>query len=145
MTSKFGGLAANVTVPSRMTIIYPVTGKPIVDETGKEAYIDLMSQDSAAGRQLAKDRAAEQVKRIAKSGNADDMDDVVGEQIETLAVLTAGWRLVDPVTKKPIEFPFAGEASARELFSAPELQWLRRAAYMHVVNTGNFMSALPAS
>lgn len=145
MTSKFGGLAANVTAPSRMTIIYPVTGKPIVDETGKQAYIDLMSQDSAAGRQLAKDRAAEQVKRMAKSGAAEDMDDVVGEQIETLAVLTAGWHLVDPVTGKPINFPFSGEASARELFSAPELQWLRRLAYLHVVHAENFMQASPAS
>lgn len=140
--SKFGGLAANVTAPSRMTIIHPATGRPIVDEFGKEAYIDLMSQDSAAARQLAKDRAAEQIKRI---GSPDDVNDVVEEQIDTLSVLTAGWHLVDPVTRKPIEFRFVDASSARELFSAAELQWLRRAAYMHVLNTANFMQASPAS
>lgn len=138
--SKFGGLAANVTAPSRMTIIHPATGRPIVDEAGKEAYIDLMSQDSASARQRVKDKAAEQANRV---GSPDEVADVVDEQIDMLAVLTAGWHLVDPATRKPIEFPFAGQESARELFSAPELQWLRRAAYVHVVNTGNFMQASP--
>lgn len=143
--SKFGGLAANVTAPSRMTIIYPVTGKPIVDENGKQAYIDLMSQDSAAGRQLAKDRAAEQVKRLSRSGLGGEIDDVVDEQVETLAALTTGWYLVDPITQEPLDIVFAGPDSAREVFSSPEVQWIRRAAYLHVLNTGNFMQASPAS
>lgn len=143
--SKFGSLAANVTTASRMQIIYPATGKPIVDESGKAAYIDLLSQDSAVARQHAKKKAAEQIKRVITPDDPNDLNDAVDDQIDMLAVLAVGWHLVDPATRKPIEFPFNGPESARELFATLELQWLRRAAYVHVVNTANFMKASPKS
>lgn len=142
MDKRFGGLAANVGTSSRMTVIYPVTGKPVVDSEGKEAYIELMSQDSAAGRQVTKDRAAEYARNMTR-GKADESADMVDGQIDLIAALVVSWYLVDPVSKQPIDFPFNGPESAKELFSAPELQWLRRDAYVHVVDTGNFMRASP--
>lgn len=141
MTSKFGGLAANVTAPSRMTIVHPATGEPIYDTDGKPAYIDLLSQDSAPGRAIAKKQSAAQLKRAVKAGNIDvDTDaDPVDDQIDILAALTRGWYLVDPSTGGPIDYAFDGVASARELFAADELHWLRRQAYVWVINQGNFM------
>jgi hypothetical protein len=143
--SKFGNLALNTATPSRMVILHPATGKPIIAASGETAYLDLLPLDSEAGRQLAKTKAAEQLKQVAQTGESPADPDPATEQIETLSVLTAGWLLVDPVTREAIDFPFGGPKTACELFGAPEMAWLRRKAYLHVLNLGNFMPALPAS
>lgn len=145
MTSRWGGLAANVTTPNTMTILHPATGKPIADGAGACAHVDFLSQDSAVGRQHVRDRAAEQLKRAQQSAAGEVVEDPVEEQIALVAALAAGWYLVDPVTSTAIEFPFAGRDSARELFGAPELAWLRRQAWLYVVNAGNFMPPVSPS
>lgn len=144
MTSKWGGLAANVTMPGRMTIVHPATGGPIYDKDGKPAYIDLLSQDSAPGRAIAKEQSAAQLKCAVKAGKIDGDNDAdpVEDQIDILAALARGWYLVDPSTGELIDYAFTGLQSARELFAADELHWLRRQAYVWVINQGNFMPPL---
>lgn len=139
MSSKFGGLAANVTTPSRMIIIHPSTGKPITDKSGQKAYIDFFSQDSDVGRQHVRDRASDQVKRAQQADAGDVAGDPIEDQSALLSALAAGWNLVDPTTETAIDFPFTGKDSATELFSAPELGWLRRQGWLYVINAGNFM------
>ncbi|MFL9823435.1 hypothetical protein [Rhodoplanes sp. SY1] len=145
MIKNWGGLAANVTIPCRMTIRHPATGQPIVDAAGRQAHVDLLSQDSGPGRQLFKDRTAAEIDRLARGEKTAAGPDPIDDQVETLAVLTTGWHLVDPVTREPIDYAFDGPASARALFAAPELAWLRRQAWSHVVDERNFMPASPAS
>jgi hypothetical protein len=143
--SKFGGLALNVTSPSRMTIVHPGTKRPIIANTGEAAFVDLLPLDSEAGQQFIRGMAAAQNARARDNVTERDAFDPLATAIEALSVLATGWLLVDPVTREVIDFPFGGPATARELFGAPEMIWLCRYAYNWVSNESNFMPALPAS
>lgn len=145
--SEFGGLAAAVDTPYRMTIVHPATSKPITTKDGSQtAYVDLLSLDSAAGRKVAKERSAAAIKRAARlRDEEDDVDiDPVEQQVETLTAVTVGWLLIDPTTGQPLDYPWSPEA-ARHLWSAPEMAWLRRRAYVRVIDEANFLRASSAS
>ena len=140
MTSKFAGLALAVDAPARMTILHPVTRQPLRDSAGEEAWIDLLSADSAAAR--AHDRAITDalIRAGARRRSAEQMD---AELTDKLAKLTTGWRLLT-LDGEPIDVPFS-VASAREMYALPELAWLRGQVMQFVDDLGNFRPAASTS
>lgn len=139
-SNRFGGLAANVTTPHRVVLLSPITGDPIKDKKGKEAFIEILASDSPEGRAFDKQRRAKFTKSVMQSPTGQPADD--GDEFEAnaekLAVLTKGWHLVDPVTKEVIDVAFSKEA-ATEVYSAPGTGWLYRQVFAAAYNTANFM------
>ena len=140
MTSKFAGLALAVDAPARMTILHPVTRQPLRDSAGEEAWIDLLSADSAAAR--AHDRATidAQIRAAGRRRSSEQMD---AELTEKLAKLTTGWRLLT-LDGDALDVPFS-IADARTLYALPELMWLRGQVAEFVADLGNFRPAASTS
>lgn len=135
--SKFAGLGLKVDTPSRMTIVHPVTRQPLrIAGTDEAAYLDLLSVDSAAGQ--AHQRAAAN-RRLASRQRKMTIEELEAEGVDLLAALTRGWRLAT-LDGHPIDVPFT-VADARELYSAPELAWLKQQANDFAADAGNFLPA----
>jgi hypothetical protein len=142
--SKFGKLGVTTDKPSRMTIIAPGEVDPLIDKDGNEAYIDFLPWDSEAGRKFDQDQQREQVRKgfrqRSRAEQRADLEsiDQIKAQAERLAALTTGWYLLD-FDGQPLPDMDFSKATALELFSAPELGWLHRQAWVFVGNERNFM------
>lgn len=124
-------LAIPVDVPKRMTIINPVTRKPMADKNDNIAYIELYSSESDVFRNYRK--------RMVESldpGKPLSPEDVEAQAAEMLVACTKSWFLVSP-GGEPMDYPFSVEA-AKELYGARELVWLRQQADAFVSNVANF-------
>jgi hypothetical protein len=141
MSSKFAGLAIGVDTPSRMIIINPTSGQPLRNAaTGEEAFIDLLSNNSSVGREH--DRATLD-QRIRAGTRRQTAEQIEADMVERLAKLTKGWSLVS-LDGTPIDVE-CNAANARELFSMPELSWLRDAANAFAADVGNYKAAASKS
>ena len=143
MMGKFGNLGVTIDRPQRMPIELPGASEPLVDEEGNEAYIEFLPWDSEPGRKFDQAQQREQVKKGFRQRSRADLRadaeniDLIKDQAERLSALATGWHLVD-IDRKPIDTPFS-KANALELFTSPELGWLRRQAWTYVGNETNFM------
>jgi hypothetical protein len=143
MNGKFGHLGVATDKPSRMPIVLPGEIDPLVDEHGNEAYLEFLPWDSEPGRKFDQEQQRDLVRKgfrqRSKAEQRADLEnaDQIKEQAERLAVLATGWHLVD-LDRTAIETPFT-KANALELFTTPELGWLRRQAWTYVGNETNFM------
>lgn len=141
--SKFGSLGVVTDQPVKMPIVLPGDVDPLVDQDGREAYIAFLPWDSDEGRKFDAAQQRDVVRKgfrqksraelLADAENAD----AVKEQAARLTALAAGWHLVD-ANGAALNLPFTPE-NAFELFTAAEMGWLRRAAWVFVVNEANFM------
>lgn len=139
--SKFAALALEVDKPGRMTIVHPVSRQPLRDAEGKEAFVDLYSNDSEPAR---KHQRAVQRRRLAMRGRGKlTPEELEAEQVELLAALTAEWYLVD-LAGRPIDVPFSQE-NARELYGDAAVSWLREQVDEFAGDRGNFSKASPKS
>lgn len=138
--AKFDALALEVEKPSRMAVLHPVTRQPLRDPKGAEAYIDLYSGDSEQAR---RQHRAIMRRRVAVRRTKLNVEEIEAEQIELLAVLTAGWYLLD-LNGNPLEVPFSVE-NARELYGLAATAWLRDQVDEHIGDRGNFSKASSAS
>lgn len=139
---KFGGLAALVASPYRVVLLHPQTGQPIGDKDGREAYVDVFAAaDSDQARNFDREQrmAAARRTEIRDNKEAADPSD---QNAAKLARLTAGWHLVDPLTKEPIDFAFS-EANAVVLYTDSAMGWVRRQVELGAIDIANFMPALP--
>jgi len=135
--SKFAGLGAEVDATRRLVLQHPVTGQPLRHaETKEEAWIDLLPMDSEAAR---KHERAALNRRIARRANKVKAEELEAETTELLAKLTRGWSLVT-LSGKPLSVPFS-EANAVELYSEPELSWVKRQVNEFVADVGNWTPA----
>lgn len=135
--SKFAALALEVDRPSRMVIVHPVTRQPLRDAEGQEAYIELHSGDSEIAR---KHQRAVTRRRLAMRGRGKiAAEELEAEAVELLAVLTAGWHLLD-FNGGTIDVPFSPE-NARELYSANALSWIREQVDEFTADRANFSKA----
>lgn len=132
--SKFSGLALGVEQPARMIILHPVTRQPLRNtETGEDAYVDILSAGSAVGR--AHDRSVTD-KQLRARGRRMTAEEIEADITEKIAKLTRGWSLVT-LDGEPLAVAFDA-AAARELYSLPELAWLRDQALEFAGDLGNF-------
>lgn len=135
MTSKFAGLEIGVDKPRRMILVHPVTRQPIRDAEGTEAWIDVHSSDSPVARSHTKEM---QRRRLNMGQRAPKMtpEELEANAVDLLAALTAGWNLLS-MDGAALDVPFS-EANARELYSAPTLQWVRDQVDDFAADRANF-------
>lgn len=135
MSLKLGALAGaqvDVAHPARMTVIDINTQKPLIDDAGKECWIDFMSPDSEVGRKLDRIRNSAAFRRARSGRNNEDAEDPVDVQVETLSSLATGWYFGEDAE----EF---SKKTAAALFADPEYAWLRKASYVWVYAEVNFI------
>ncbi len=132
--SKFASLALATERASRCLLKHPVTHRPLVDAEGRQAYIDLLSFDSAPvhAAELDIGRTRIEVGKLS-------IEDLNEETPTKLAAATVGWFLVD-LTGAVLDVPFS-PANARELYSETSLNWIREAAFAHARDRGNYAPA----
>lgn len=138
--SKFAGLGINVDKAVRMPIVYPGQEEPLKDNDGKEAYLELLAEDSAPGRQFEKKLTTRAVNRVRAGGRRTFDEDPTEFQIDKVTALLVGWYLVQPNGEPVTDYPFSQE-NARALISAPEMAWLRKQAMAFVSDNANFTKA----
>lgn len=139
--SKFAALALEVDTPARMVIKHPVTGLPIRDSDGNEAWIDLYSSDSEAARKAQ--RTITNGRLAMRNRAAIDAARLEREGAEILAVLTVGWNLIS-LDGQPIDVPVS-QANALELYLDRGLAWIREQADVFVGDRANFEKASSTS
>jgi hypothetical protein len=134
--SKFSGLGVPVDKPSRMTIMHPVTGEPVLDKDKKPAWIEVYSADS--DRAKAYNRKTTQRRLDMRGRNVVSAVALENDGNGLLAELTVGWHLVDLASSEIIDVPFSTQ-NARELYSEPEMTWLREQVDTFAGARGNFL------
>ena len=139
--SKFSGLALNVGAASRMTLLNPITRQPIRDSKGNEAWIDLHSASAAIGRKHDRDMTDKQIKMQRRRLSAEEIE---ADFIEKLSKLTAAWFLVNMYDGSPIDLECT-QANARELYSDPDIPWIREQVAEFIQDLGNFPGAASTS
>jgi hypothetical protein len=136
---KFGSLSSSVDEPYRVVLIDPKTDEPLVDLNGGEAYIDVLSSQSDAGRKFDRDRQKVITRRAMRNRSQDIVDDDQFEvNILKLARLTKGWHLVDPVSKESIDADFSQDAAV-EFYKLPLAFPFYMQAWLAANEPANFM------
>jgi hypothetical protein len=135
---KFGSLAAAPADVHRVEIIYPATDKPIRDKDGNLAWIEVLPSDGEAGRAFDKEERAAAFRRARRSRSGVDEVDQLEQNIAKCAALTKAWYLVDPVSLEKIDVPCTAE-NAKELYSAPGMNWLFIQPWVAANDAANFM------
>jgi hypothetical protein len=139
MSNKFGSLAADVAKPFRVELIDPTTEDVIRDKAGNAAYIDVWASDSEQARQFGKAKRKELNLRIKQSRNGKvEQDDALEANIAMCAVLTAGWYLVDRLSREPLDVPCTPE-NAADLYSPPGMGWIFVQVWSEANSAANFL------
>jgi hypothetical protein len=140
--SKFAGLALSVDMPSRMPILHPKTLEPLVDEEGREAFIELYSRDSAKGREQAR---RNQIKRLAsrQRKKSEIVEITEEEQTDMLVALTSSWHLVS-LDGKALKVDCTPD-NVRDLYTEPAMAWLRDQVENFTWDRANFLPASSTS
>lgn len=132
MTSKFAALSGTGK-PYRS--FANLAGQPVVDKQGRPAYIDMLSEDSTAGRRFDKEWR-EHTLALAADGKPPPTQ--FEHNIAKAAALTTAWYLVNPDTQEPIDEPCTLE-NAQELYALPDSRWLWGPAWVAANNSANFI------
>lgn len=137
MPHPLDGLRLNTEATGRMTIINPVTKAPVLDKDKAEAYIELLSFDSAAAR--AHDRKTQDTN--LKAARASTREENESRFIEKLVAVTKSWHLVS-LSGEVMDVPCTA-AMAEAVYSDDALMWLKTQVIQHCVDLGNFPGAVP--
>ena len=116
-----------------MVIINPVTKAPVLDKDKAEAYIELMSFDSAAAR--AHDRKTQDA-NLKLSGRTPTREENESRFVEKLVAITKSWHLVS-LTGAPMDVPCTA-ALAEAIYSDDAFMWLKTQVVQHCLDLGNF-------
>lgn len=142
--AKFGSLSGSASDPYRVVLIDPATDEPLKDANGGEAYIDVLSAQSETGRKFDRERAQLITRRAMRSRGRDIDDDQFQANVQKLARLTVAWRLVDPVTKEPLDVPYSLETAA-EFYALPKAYPFFLQAWLGAHEPANFIKASSTS
>jgi hypothetical protein len=134
--SRFAALALATEEARRMPIRHPATGDVMTDADGAEAYIDLLSLNSAPAQ---KARAAIQQRRIDAGMRRVTLDEAEAEALTVLAACTKGWHLVG-LDGQAIPVP-CDAAAAQELYTTPGLRFIADQATRFADTAGNYLPA----
>lgn len=148
------GLGADVEKPRRMTILHPKTNRPLMIKTVVEApsvdggeprkveepaWIDVYSSDSEVARKHSREQINARLSSKRRRNTLMSAEEIDANGNELLAVLTADWKLGtldgEPITNFP-----CNRESAFELYSAPEMAWLKAQVDEFASEIGNFVT-----
>lgn len=138
-SSPFAALAARVDEGFKVFLINPATGKRILDEDDRPAYIEVLSGDSEVAEKFDRDRQKKANDAAASSlltGTKED--DETPELVAKIAALTVGWHLVDPVSRSVIDVPCTPD-NALALYNGRETRWIYRQVMPQAATIANFM------
>lgn len=134
--SIFDGLKLAVDTPARIPLLHPITGQPLRDSDGADAYIEVLAWTGTAGRAFDRVIQDRNLKRAVGRATAEQIE---GDMTDKLARLTRGWRLVS-LDGVALDIAFS-EGNARECYAMPELAWLREQVFQAQADLGNFKPA----
>lgn len=135
--NKLQGLELEVDAPSRMTILHPKTNLPLVDSAGEVAWIEVYSTDSDVARKFGRD--AKTARLRTRNPNSVTGETMENEEVELVASLTTGWRLLD-LKGEPVDLPFTrGEAVS--LYGNHKMHWLFEQVVTFANSRANFSPA----
>lgn len=133
MTSKFADLQLTLDDAVRMPILHPTTQKPLLDQNGVAAFIEVLSTESQAYRDRGRAETNARLTRTASDRpTAEEAEVEIGARF---AVLVKDWHLVSPKTGLAMNIPCTPVEIA-ELFSQPS--WLRQQVDIFVSDRANF-------
>lgn len=112
-----------------------LAGEPVIDKDGMPAYIDMLSEDSPAGRRFDKEWR-EHALALASDGKPAATQ--FEHNIAKAAALTTSWYLVNPATREHMDEPCTPE-NAQELYALPDTRWLWGPAWLAANNSANFI------
>jgi hypothetical protein len=139
--SKFGSLIADVSKPHKTILLDPVTEQPILDNSGKAAFIAGWAADSERGRSYDKQKRKELILRVKSSRNGQvEPDDALEQNIAKCAALVDSWYLVDRVTREAIDVPCTPE-NAADLLSEPGAGWIFLPVWIDLNSAANFLQS----
>lgn len=132
--AAMSALSLEVDKPQRMTLVHFNTRQPLRDDEGREAWIDVYSNDS----QIARRHDREVLRRVYKMRGRGTLtpEETEANGTDLLVSLTAGWFLLAP-SGAPIDLPFTPE-NARRLYTAPATKWIRDQVDEFSADRGNF-------
>lgn len=139
MSSRFAALAIAADVPFRVKLHSIEGAAMILEGTEEQAYIDVLSDDSrdaVAAQQENSNRHLSAMRGVRLTSQQLEAD-----AVEVLVKKTKGWLLCGADGKK-IDVAFT-EAAARELYSDPELAFIREQVQAASANRANFKRASP--
>lgn len=139
-TNPFAALAARVDDGFRVRLINPATGKAIKDKNGAEAFIEVLSGDSAAADAFDRQRSRKANDAAAKSllTGAQEEEDAP-EIVAKIAALTVSWHLVDPETGEVLDVLCTTE-NALLLYNSRATRWIYRQVMPQAGTIANFMA-----
>lgn len=136
--SKFSGFDLEVDQPSRMVINHPETGQPLRDADGNEAWIDLLSADSAKAqayeRKVTQSRLSQRLQQITA-------EQLFAENIARYANRFVAWQLID-LKGNRVDEPCTEKNAAEFIGSGGEKNWLREQVEAFYATRTNFTRGL---
>lgn len=143
--NKFDALAAEVDVPFKVILIDALTDTPIIDNEGRKAFIEVLSDNSTEGQLFDKEsRRVTNSRLMAGRKEAVANEDAVESNKRKTARLTKSWHLVDPVTKEVIDVPCT-QANALELYTTNGTHHIWQQVWMGAIEPGNFIKRSPTT
>lgn len=112
---------------SRVSLIHPLDGKALKDDTGTEMFIEVYGAESKAYRKAIFDRSR---KTVAKDD--PDFDDTAEKAIDLLVDLTVGWHI-----QLNGENPEFDKGTANWLYT--NQPWIRSQVDRHIHERMNFI------
>lgn len=140
MPHPLDGLRINTDVTAKMLILHPITKKPVVDNAGIAAVIELLPFESSAGRALDRKHQDESIKR----NRPNTRDENEAAFIEKLASITKNWYLVDLSSGEPMNVPCTADM-AHTIYSEDSFLWLKAQVVIHSADLGNFPGVVSAA
>ena|ERR1700733_4294822 len=137
MPHPLDGLRLNTEATSRMVIHNPVTKAPIVDANKNEAFIELLSFESAVAR--AHDRRVQDI-NMKLVGRGPTREENEARFVEKLVAVTKSWHLVS-LTGQHLDVPCTA-AMVEALYSDDTFIWLKTQVVQHCLDLGNFPGAV---
>lgn len=122
---------------ARMTVMHPITRKPVVDDEGREAYLILAGADSDRAAEVDRQQTERRVERrsLIITGaeiNEERLEKLVGCTVEVVNMALNG---------RPIDV--ARPSSVRAMYD--RLKWLRDDAERFIMDRGNFLPTASSS
>jgi hypothetical protein len=145
MSNVFDGLAAEVDVPFKVTLIDALTDTPIEDAQGNKSFIEVLSVDSTEGQLFDKEgRRVTNTRLMSGRKEAVANEDSVETNKRKTARLTKSWYLVDPSTKEEIKVPCT-QANALLLYMSNRTHHIWQQVWMGAIEPGNFIKRSPTT
>lgn len=132
--SKFAGLELDVEKPQRMPLLHPTTRAPLRDKDGKDAWIDVYSNDSSIARRHNFNTARRRMNATGRNQRIRfSPEELEAEGIDLLAALTTDWHLVT-LDGEPMGVKYTLD-EARDLYKTT---WVREQVDDFVTDRANF-------